>query len=502
VTVTADRRRARAPLAARARLRSGLRSVPRAAWLCALVAVVNGVIWSLLVPPLQSFDETVHVYYGQFLAETGQTPRPIDVSYLSEEELEFTFGVKLFDVVGNRDGRPPWTHIEDVRLDARLAADPARVSQGGSGGVGHYPPAYYMLGSAAYLLTPSDSLADRMAAMRLVSSLLAGVAVLFAFLFLRELLPRHPWAWTVGALAVALQPLFGFMSGVFNPDMGMIAASAALFYLLARAFRRGLTVPLAAAIAVAVAVGILSKLAMVGMLPGAALGLLLLALRDGRWRAFGIGAGVFAGIIALYTVVNVAIWNRPALPFGGGGSSAAPATATPRGNWREMLVYIWQDFLPRLPFMEDRFADFPLWERWIVGWTGRFGWGDYEFPRWVAVVMTTCLVLLLAAAISWVLARRRDVLVARWREWTCYLAMTLGLLALLGYTGYTYTRDTGLGFEQGRYLLPLMPLYALLVAAGLRALGRLGPVAGAVLVTACIGWTGWAMAMTVTRFYV
>jgi 4-amino-4-deoxy-L-arabinose transferase-like glycosyltransferase len=492
-----------APAAAPAAVRAGVRAVPGAAWICVLIAVLNGVVWSLLVPPLQSFDETLHVYYGQYLAETGETPRPVEGSVLSDEEQLIVYGVRLFDVVGNAGGRPPWTSLEDVRLDQELARGAGRVSDGGSGGVGLYPPAYYGLGAVAYRLTPTDSLLDRIWAMRLVSALLAGIAVLCCFLFLRELLPRHPWTWTVGALAVGLQPLFGFMSGVFNPDMGLVAASAACFWLLARAFRRGLGTWLALAIGAVLAVGVLAKLAMVGLVPGVALGGLLLARRDRTWRPLVAGAASFTLPMVLYAIANVTVWNRPALPFGGGGGVAAAGggTPTPRGNWREMLVYIWQDFLPRLPFMQDRFTDFPLWDRWITGWTGRFGWGDYEFPEWVSGVVVAVVVVLAAALVAWVLRGRRAAFAARWREWLCYLAMAFGLLALLAYTGYVYTRDTGNGFEQGRYLLPLMPLYALLVAAGARALGRLGPVAGALIVALCVGWSGWAMILTVGRFY-
>ena len=46
-----------------------------------------------------------------------------------------------------------------------------------------------------------------------------------------------------------------------------------------------------------------------------------------------------------------------------------------------------------------------------------------------------------------------------------------------------------------------MPLFALVVAAGLRALGRVGPAAAALLVVACVGWSGWALLLTVERFY-
>ena len=66
-------------------------------------------------------------------------------------------------------------------------------------------------------------------AMRLFSSLFAGVMVFFAFMFLRELLPRSPWAWTVGGLVTAFQPVLGFLAGGVNNDNLAIAAAAALF---------------------------------------------------------------------------------------------------------------------------------------------------------------------------------------------------------------------------------------------------------------------------------
>ena len=49
------------------------------------------------------------------------------------------------------------------------------------------------------------------------------------FLFLREVL-AEPWTWTVGALAVAFQPLFGFISSGVHPDALLFTASAALFF--------------------------------------------------------------------------------------------------------------------------------------------------------------------------------------------------------------------------------------------------------------------------------
>ncbi len=80
--------------------------------------------------------------------------------------------------------------------------------------------------------------------------------------------------------------------------------------------------------------------------------------------------------------------------------------------------------------------------------------------------------------------------------------MTAGLLSLLGYTGYGYFKNTGFGFEQGRYLLPLGPLYAAVVAGGLGSLGsRLGSFSGSVLAAGAFCWSAWGIVLTIARFY-
>jgi hypothetical protein len=483
-------------------VRAGLAPGARVPAACAAIALLNGVAWSLLLPPLQSNDEPVHVYYTQRLAETGNPPRPIAGTVLSDEENAVINAVRLYDVAGNTSAHPPWTSFEDRELDRTLAAGPSRLSDGADGGVGVYPPLYYALGAAAYKATPGGSLLDRMEAMRLVSALLAAVAAFFCCLFARELLPGRAWAWAAAGVVAAFQPTFGYLSGAFNPDVAVTAAGAALFYAIARAYRRGLTPWLAVAIGGALAAGFLSKLAFAGLVPGAALAVLLLAWRQRAWAAGGVAA-LAAGVpVVVYALLNVTVWDRPALVGGSGEAAVGGGGIVTRDfNVREALVYIWQVHLPRLPFMSERASDYPLWDRYFTQWVGRFGWGDYAFPTWVPWVALSVGLVLLAAAIAFAL-RHRAAFVARWPEWLSYAAIAGGLLLLLAYTGYDYSRNTGLGFEQGRYLLPLHALYAGIVAAGLRGFGaRAGPVAAAVLVVLAAGMSVWAQLLTIARFY-
>src|SRR5205823_8734220 len=102
--------------------------------------------------------------------------------------------------------------------------------------------------------------------MRLLSALLAGITILLCFGFLREALPSAPWVWPVGALAVAFQPTFGFIGGGVSNDNLLFATSAAILLLVARAFRRGLTVAGGAALGAAITAGLLTKGTTLGLL--------------------------------------------------------------------------------------------------------------------------------------------------------------------------------------------------------------------------------------------
>ena len=152
--------------------------------------------------------------------------------------------------------------------------------KGGYAGVAaSQPPLYYTLEAIPWGLGAGGTLLDRIELMRLLSALMAGLTALFTFLFVREALPRVSWAWAVGGLGVALVPLLGFMSGAVNPDSMLYAVTAALLYLLARAFRRGLTRTQAIALGALTAVGLMTKLNFVGVAPGALVGLTVLSVR-------------------------------------------------------------------------------------------------------------------------------------------------------------------------------------------------------------------------------
>jgi 4-amino-4-deoxy-L-arabinose transferase-like glycosyltransferase len=350
-------------------------------------------------------------------------------------------------------------------------------------------------------------LLDRLVFMRLLSALMAAGTALAIFLFLRELFPGTPWVWSVGALAAAFQPTFGFISGGVNSDNLLFLTSSCLFLCIARAFARGLTPRLGAAIGAVGSIGMLTKFQFIGLVPAVALGLLILLRRaagddsrDAR-RGVLVAGAVTAAPIAVYALLSAAVWDRGLLPGGTALATSVSTGAAEVGGARDQLSFIWQLFLPRLPWLADQVPGFPLQTIWFNGFIGRFGWLDYGFPSWAyTTALYVCLGVLLAAGVA--LWRGRAALLGRLGELLTYVVAGAGLCLLIGVADYHARRDGSPPIEQARYLLPLLALYAAVVAAAGRLGGRRwGPVVGALLVALAAGHSLFAQLLTLTRYY-
>jgi hypothetical protein len=346
--------------------------------------------------------------------------------------------------------------------------------------------------------------------MRLLSALMAAGTVLAIFLFLRELLPRSPWAWTVGALVVAFQPTFDFIAAGVQADNLLFLTAALTFFMVMRAYRRGLTMRRAIALGGVVAAGTLTKLTFLTLLPGIALALIVLGWRasssEGRRHAIKMVAAAIATIclpVALYAVLNFAVWDR-----GGptaGGISGATNNALPAGGTvtlHQTLDYIWELYLPRLWFMHHAyFGAYPLWNLWFDGLIGHFGWLDFTFPQWVYTDGQYLFYGLAALALLGLFQLRASVK-RMLPIFFCFGVMIVGLLAAIGYAGIRYRLTTGYPFEQARYLFPLLPLYGLFIVLVARGLGpRWAGALGAALVVLAMAHGLFAETLTISRYY-
>ncbi|MBS1868193.1 MAG: DUF2142 domain-containing protein [Actinobacteria bacterium] len=462
------------------------------------VAALNAGAWSFITPPFQVPDEVAHVAYVQSMGETGKPPSQPREIVLSQEQTVAMADARFGDMAARTLHAAAWTPVQQRQLALDGRQPSSRQATIPAGEREPEPPLYYALESIPYRVARGSTLLDRIVAMRLLSALLAGATALLCFLFVRECLPGRPWAWTVGGLGVAFAPMLGFISGGVNPDALLYALSAGLFLCVACAWRRGLTTRLALTAGALIAAGALTKVNFFGLVPGAALGLLLAARRttlawDRRLLGLVGAAAAAAGLlVALGVGFETLVWHRPFAV----GRPAAPESHV--GLWGH-LSYIWQVFLPRLPFQSPTTLTHPGYEQLFKSFVGTFGWMVVWLPPWAYRAALVALLAFAALALRFLAAEPREL---RWRrrELLGYGAMAICLLLLVGLSA-DLRRDI-LHIVQGRYLLPLLPLFGVLIAIAARGAGeRWGRAVGVAMVAAFVAWSVGGQLVTLVWFY-
>ncbi|HEX7289683.1 MAG TPA: DUF2142 domain-containing protein [Conexibacter sp.] len=478
----------------------------RTAGVVAAVAVLNALAWSLITPAFQVPDEQTHAAYAQQLAEAGRPP--VDrrgEERLAPELVAAMTATRFGSLQARTFGAAVTSPLQQRRLDAALHRGLARRSANDAAGpAAPEPPLYYALEAIPYRVASGATLLDRLMLMRAFSALLAGATALLAFLFVRECLPGRPWAWTVGALGAALHPLLGFVSGGVNPDALLFPLCAALFYALAVAFRRGLTPRLAVWIGAILAAGVVGKINFYGLVPGALLAVALAAragaggLLNGRaLRLVAIVVGIAVAPFLLLSALDALVWDRAWI------LARTPAEAPlDHGGLGGDLSYLWQVFLPRLPGQATAFPEFyPGWQLWLKGFVGKFGWTVVNYAEWVHQLAALLLALAGGLALR-ALVRERATARRRLPELLGYAAIAAGLLLLIAMVALRGFAPGVAGAIQGRYLLPLLALFAALLVLAARGAGeRWGRTVGVALVLACVGWSVFGQLLTIAWFY-
>ena len=238
-----------------------------------MLAFLNVLIWTFVIPPFQVPDEISHFGYAQYLAETGRPPPQGPVGQYSPQEQNTLDALSFVAVVGHPAQRGIMNSVEEAGCAKSWPRGASPVGEGGSSSATDQPPLYYALEAIPYLLSPSQDILARLELMRVLSALMAALTVLCIYMFLRELMPGSPWAWTVGALVGRLSADVllhrrgrpGRQSAVSGLRRDVLVAGARL---PSRADARR-----AALIGRATVVGVLAKLTFIALLPGIALAL-------------------------------------------------------------------------------------------------------------------------------------------------------------------------------------------------------------------------------------
>jgi 4-amino-4-deoxy-L-arabinose transferase-like glycosyltransferase len=473
-----------------------------------LVTLITSVAWALMVPPFQGPDEMPHFAYVQRIVETGRIlpgdPDPERQTFSTELGTAAS-GAGVWPLFGNRSTRPAWSAAEERAWQRAASALPDGARADGTGrttrpeaGITfdasfNNPPTYYLLEAVPYLLARGGSTFDQLYVMRLSNIPLRLAEIVLVWLIAAELLAGL-WARTMAAGVVALQPVAGFVGATVNPD-NLLRVEWALFMLVAiHLIRAGPTRRRVALIALIALASALTHLRGVPLVPVAFLVVLLALWRhmpEHRRRIAWAGAGVAVSAVAAFAALGVIWWS---------GRRAPPEPF----RLFEFASYLWQFYLPKLWFMTDMVGIHYTWDgAFVRQFFALFGYLETEFPTdvyvWLRVLSVLGLIGFVAAAVH----RRAELR----RQWEIVLALGAPLVALLLWLHFvSYRHLLILADEpllQGRYILPLLPLFGVAIAFTFQSLPRAaGLRLGATLLAAAALFHVAALGITMARFYV
>ena len=487
-----------------------------AAWLFA-IAAINACCWALITPVFQGPDEVDHFAYVQSLVERGQGPSHDPHSTLqrwSGAENRALEDASFFTDHQVGDAPAPWLSARQRDYEREVAILHPRADDGGGYTTSAaHGPLYYLALSPAYLLTRHASIFSQLTLMRLTSALLGALTVLFTFLLVRELAPGRAWLAVLAALLVAYEPMYSFISGIVNNDVGVNACAAALELLLIRMLRRGVTIRWGLLTGVVLIALPIVKGTGLSLYPVAALVFAATLWRHHRRSdLYGFAALAIGAVLVAELSAHVLSLVQPVASANGTGtiSSNANAVSEALHHIPKFLAYLWQAVLPRLPFMPNYFTapvhpGFALFSDpgYVIfvqrGW-GAFGWYDVFFPKWVYVAIVLAIVLTVALGL---LAARREWSWVR-RNWLQVLAVIAMPAAVV--TGFVaaYYEPVAKAIipEFGRYAFPAIGPLAVLVIGALHAFGRRRMhFVGVGLLVAMIALCYASQLLTLTSFY-
>jgi hypothetical protein len=435
--------------------------------LVVLAALLRSIVWAVALPPWQGPDEPVHFSYIQRIATAGTIPA-FDHSPPEYFSVATNVSVRATGYAAFRTRDPVRKLRRGLSAFPRERDDLSQVNHGSLLGVWNYPPGYYVLATPAYMLPFLHTDTERLYAVRFVSALIGAAAVLLVYLLFAEV-GATPLICLLGALTYSLLPMVSQASAICNPDVLLMAAFAGLARSLI-VLRRGWTRGSVVRAALWALIALLAK--PIGG-PGAAVMIVaMLSFGTGprtvMRRAISVVA-VTATLAVVYVAMAVATgWSL----FGHAGALSAT---------RYGASYLWQFYLPPLPFQDTArsayvaFHSLPSWRVWVETGIGFFGWLTTPLPAWSynlgfwALVAATCVAV-------WACIRQRGI----WTRDRAVPALVAGAVAnvlLLHLAEILLLLQGGSDLLlQGRYLLPVIPLFAAALYQPLSRVGKVGMV--------------------------
>lgn len=454
---------------------AGLLLVPARVRLPLLLVVVaaKGILWSVLLPPLETPDEPAHFAYSQFVGEELRIPdryhRHDGLDPYSDQLLT------AIDVVHqpllNPGDRPDFGPGPQGPGEHRPDARSPHSGGGGNPAAGYAPP--YFIGAAVAYALPPDDFFTTLSTMRLWSVGLGVFAIWLVVGIGRRALRDEAAALALG-VAVAFHPVWTQATAAVNNDAAVVVAGAACTLVaLDLALNPGrhrlaliagltlgaalLTKPFAAAFAGPMVIGWVIGSARIGA----------------PWRRWAQDVARAAFGVA----VTFGAWMAISVLFGipmvtNDDTGATPGSRTPGQYLHQLTLRGWHN----------------LHLNWVERLWGNLSWTDTPPPPAIVRIESRLTVLALLLVVAWVVCSVVDVVGHRWRAMSEERAVdltagvvllsatvsTLGLLHLIELRWFLRTGDTTL--LSGRYAMMTVPAIIAAVPVMLRRLVPRAPI--------------------------
>jgi 4-amino-4-deoxy-L-arabinose transferase-like glycosyltransferase len=466
----------------------GVRRLPLPLVLLLAAAAISGVTWSLVKPALQGPDELSHFTYVQRIVDRQSIPwRLGDIpaeppAYRSESYVaEIEAGLRALS--NNVNARPLWTKPDEaVWRGVDRGTD---RSTGGETSTFKNPPLYYLYAAVPYAAGHGGSFFDRLFLIRIANVLLYLAALAFLWLLAGELLGRRSLQFVATAAAAFVPQLLNIVATV-DPDILLVAEWSAAFYVMVLVLKRGLAPKLLAALAALCAASALTHGRGLPLILPAVMTVVIAFARQRGWRRV-TPLRVSLGAWLAYLAVVIAWAGR-------GEHSDA----------REFASYVWQFYLPALPGMKAPIGPpgFGARQAWSDHLWGGLSHLEVVLPPGLADVMWVGMRVGLALLVVVAIARFRAVraqspILLVLGSAVLSLLLTLHLVAYRAMISFP-----GDPILAGRYVLPLVALFGLSVAAVVSVLPRrLEAAAAGAIAAGGVALQLLAAGLLLERFY-
>ena len=228
-------------------------------------AAFNALSWIILIPVFQYPDEQAHFAQVQDLAEIGYVPTNFNDTSLEIQTAEKILGTERDSFGNNKFTYRPQYHLEysqgfDGSAEFDLKSMPIDTrTQLVKREATLNPPLYYAVATIPYRLFYSQSLIDRIFAVRIFSAIIFLGMVLLAYKVAKEIFEENDFLALVLTSLVAAKPMLTFASTGVLPDALTNFLFTLVLFICLKIIKSGINLRLLIFLVLTITAGILTR---------------------------------------------------------------------------------------------------------------------------------------------------------------------------------------------------------------------------------------------------